>query len=496
MWSPAGRRASSPPSTRVGDPLSDAGDGAGVRRRAPGRGRGVGRDLPAPGHRLSGAGRAGRGGAARCRPGGLARPAGARARQLPGRADLGPFARPRRPHRTGGWRSRCAWAERCGASGSCAATSWRASTGWRRRWRRFTPSPSVPQPSQHAPPVPAAVRASAHTGAGEMAWGRGDIEQARRHHEAALALRRALDDPDGVAQSLHNLGNLALERGDYGQARALHEEALAIRRARGSPRDVALSLSNLGRLAALRGEYGTAHILLEESLRLAAQIGGNLSRAWPLHALGELALLEGDAAGGRRLRREPGPGPRGRAQGGRRRPGGDRPGGGALGGAEPAVRLLGAAEAVRETIRAPQLPTERVHSVRRPWPGSGTRWVRRPSPPPGPPAGAWGWTRRSRWASPWRRKRAPRRHGETYPARGAPQSARARGGGADRAGLLQPGDRRAPGDHGRDGHQSRHAHPEQARPALPDANRRLGGGLPARRAPRALRRPLPGPPGM
>ncbi len=220
-----------------------------------------------------------------------------------------------------------------------------------------------PPPSQHAPPVPAAVRASAHTGAGEMAWGRGDIERARRHHEAALALRRAQDDPDGVAQSLHNLGNLALERGDYGQARALHEEALAIRRARGSPRDVALSLCNLGRLAALRGEYGTAHILLEESLRLAAQVGGNLSRAWPLHALGELALLEGDAAAAAgafaeslALAREVG----------LKEAVGALEGialAAALGEAEPAVRLLGAAEAVRETIRAPQLPTERVHSA-------------------------------------------------------------------------------------------------------------------------------------
>ena len=78
-----------------------------------------------------------------------------------------------------------------------------------------------PQPPQHAPPVPPAVRASAHTGAGEMAWGRGDIERPPPPR-GALALRRALDDPDGVAQSLHNLGNLALERGDYGQARALH----------------------------------------------------------------------------------------------------------------------------------------------------------------------------------------------------------------------------------------------------------------------------------
>ena len=312
-----------------------------------------------------------------------------------------------------------------------------------------------------------------------MAWGRGDIERARRHHEAALALRRAQDDPDGVAQSLHNLGNLALERGDYGQARALHEEALAIRRARGSPRDVALSLCNLGRLAALRGEYGTAHILLEESLRLAAQIGGNLSRAWPLHALGELALLEGDAAAAAgafaeslALAREVG----------LKEAVGALEGialAAARGGAEPAVRLLGAAEAVRETIRAPQLPTERVHSA--PAVARLRAALGEPAfPPPGPPAGAWGWTRRSRRASPWRRRRESRRRaaGRRPGARRASQSAGARGSGADRAGLLQPGNRRAPGDHGRDGHQPRHPHPEQARPALSDANRRLGVGLP------------------
>ena len=336
-----------------------------------------------------------------------------------------------------------------------------------------------PQPPQHAPPVPAAVRASAHTGAGEMAWGRGDIERARRHHEAALALRRALDDPDGVAQSLHNLGNLALERGDYGQARALHEEALAIRRARGSPRDVALSLRNLGRLAALRGEYGTAHILLEESLRLAAQVGGNLSRAWPLHALGELALLEGDAAAAAGAFAE---------SLALARAVGLKEAVGALEGIALAVPWAGrsrpfASSALPRRCARPSGPRSCRPSgctVRRPWPGYGPPWVSRPSPPPGPPAGAWGWTRRSRRASPWRLTRASRRRaaGRRPGARRASQSAGARGGGADRAGLLQPGDRRAPGDHGRDGHQPRHPHPEQARPALPDANRRLGVGLP------------------
>src|SRR5262249_35214059 len=60
--------------------------------------------------------------------------------------------------------------------------------------------------------VPRAVRARALTAAGEMAWGRADIDRAARHHRASLPLRREVGDLEGVAQALHNLGNLAIER--------------------------------------------------------------------------------------------------------------------------------------------------------------------------------------------------------------------------------------------------------------------------------------------
>jgi hypothetical protein len=54
------------------------------------------------------------------------------------------------------------------------------------------------------------ARARALTGAGEMAWGRGDLATAAARHTASLELRRELGDLEGVAQALHNLGNAQL----------------------------------------------------------------------------------------------------------------------------------------------------------------------------------------------------------------------------------------------------------------------------------------------
>ena len=170
-----------------------------------------------------------------------------------------------------------------------------------------------------------------------------------------------------MAQSLHNLGNLALERGDYGQARALHEEALAIRRARGARVTSPSPCATWGGSGALRGEYGTAHLLLEE-LAPGRPVGGT-SRAGPCTARASWRCSKGTpprAAGAfaesLALARAVGLMRVGR------RPEGIAPAA-APGGAELAVRLLGAAEAVRENSSGPQLPTERVQC--RPWPGYG-----------------------------------------------------------------------------------------------------------------------------
>jgi non-specific serine/threonine protein kinase len=140
--------------------------------------------------------------------------------------------------------------------------------------------------------VSPAVRAKAQSAAGEMAWGRGDLDRARSYHEASLELRRKLADAAGMAQSLHNLGNLAIERGEYDTARSLHEEALTIRRELGMPRDLALSLRNVARLASGRGDSEGARAFLEEALRLSDESQHEVGRAEALRLLADLALRQ------------------------------------------------------------------------------------------------------------------------------------------------------------------------------------------------------------
>lgn len=206
----------------------------------------------------------------------------------------------------------------------------------------------------------ALARARALTGAGEMAWGRGDLATAAARHAASLELRRQLGDTAGVAQALHNLGNVAIERGDPVAARTLHEESLALRRGLGNPPDLALSLYNLGRLASIEDDPQRAEELLEESLALARQTGGSLAIAGPLRELGDLALARGerDVAAQRyaeclQLAREIGAhvtiarGIESAAVVAHAR-----------GAVRVAARLLAAAEALRESIRSPRVATE------------------------------------------------------------------------------------------------------------------------------------------
>jgi len=204
------------------------------------------------------------------------------------------------------------------------------------------------------------VRARALTAAGEMAWGRGDIERAARHHRASLLLRRELGDLEGVAQALHNLGNLAIERSELAEAHTLHDEALEIRRRLGDDRDVSLSLKNLGRLAVAQGHFAVARELLEESLALANRVGGNLTLAGPLRELGDLALQLGDVdcaaeryAECLRLACEIGAQitiARGIETAAMVLS--------ARGDLSMAAQLIGAAETIRDAIRSPRVPTE------------------------------------------------------------------------------------------------------------------------------------------
>ena len=65
-------------------------------------------------------------------------------------------------------------------------------------------------------------------------------------HEAALAIRRSMNDRPGIAGSLSRLGTVATDERDYTAARAYLSEALAVGRSQGDDQVVAYEFGPSG----------------------------------------------------------------------------------------------------------------------------------------------------------------------------------------------------------------------------------------------------------
>jgi predicted ATPase/class 3 adenylate cyclase len=144
-------------------------------------------------------------------------------------------------------------------------------------------------------------RAAALNGAGALAYYQGDFPAARGLYEESLALFKELGDQKDIAVLLNNLGNAAIELGDYPGAQRLYEESLVIRRQMGDRIGIATSLSNLGNAVAEQGDYATARALAEESLALDRQSGDRSGIAISLNNLGDFACEQGDYLGAKSL---------------------------------------------------------------------------------------------------------------------------------------------------------------------------------------------------
>jgi non-specific serine/threonine protein kinase len=154
-----------------------------------------------------------------------------------------------------------------------------------------------------APPEAAeevlALRARALNGAANLAHAQGDFQQAIALHEAALALRRRLDDSRGVAASLYNLALAAGEEGDFDRAAALHAESLTLRRRLGDRWGTALSLASLGLAAQMQGEDERAVVLCREGLAIARSLDDSRLIAYSLLNLGRSLHHQGDVVAAR-----------------------------------------------------------------------------------------------------------------------------------------------------------------------------------------------------
>jgi len=130
--------------------------------------------------------------------------------------------------------------------------------------------------------------------AGVLADTQGDYQVARTLFEENLAINRALGDKWGIANSLNNLGIVAVRNHDYAAARSLYQESLAVWRELGNRRAVGLSLCNLGNIAENQGDYVVACSLYEEGLAIFKELKDARGIASSLSHLGDAARKQCD----------------------------------------------------------------------------------------------------------------------------------------------------------------------------------------------------------
>ena len=144
--------------------------------------------------------------------------------------------------------------------------------------------------------------------------------EAVRLLERGLDLRRAIGDKRLVANSLLALGRTDMLRGDYDRATTLLEESLALAQAVKDTWSISVALLNLGRVRLCAADAVSARVLVEDGLRLAHERNDRRVEAELVQALAAVVALEGRPA--------------------------------------DAARLLGAAEALRESTGAAASPAE------------------------------------------------------------------------------------------------------------------------------------------
>jgi predicted ATPase/DNA-binding XRE family transcriptional regulator len=147
--------------------------------------------------------------------------------------------------------------------------------------------------------VPAQVRADALSAAGQMRFEQGDVAVARDLLQEAVALQRRLGARRGLAMALDHAGLVASARGEFEAAHAFHAEAVAVDRAAGNRGYEAISLEAWAAGTYLQGDFALARTLAEASLALvnardresgSLEVDSNITT----YILGRIALCNGD----------------------------------------------------------------------------------------------------------------------------------------------------------------------------------------------------------
>jgi diguanylate cyclase (GGDEF)-like protein len=136
--------------------------------------------------------------------------------------------------------------------------------------------------------------AQARNALGIAAIGAGLYAEATEHFQHSLAISREVGQSQGTAAALGNLTKLSLRLGDITAANEYADQCLVLERAAGNTRGILLGLECLGQIRLAEGDVPGARAALQESLALSRTLGDAFGEAMALHQLGLAAHLDGD----------------------------------------------------------------------------------------------------------------------------------------------------------------------------------------------------------
>lgn len=132
---------------------------------------------------------------------------------------------------------------------------------------------------------------------GQVEAHKGNFPTARIHMEESLEISREVDDRWLLSSRLIQLGLVLLNEGNSERARQLITEGLSVAREVGDQRQISDALSVMALLYLNEGDYVTAQTLLQESCELSDR----QTSFYRLADLGTLAILQGDVTKARPL---------------------------------------------------------------------------------------------------------------------------------------------------------------------------------------------------
>jgi len=116
----------------------------------------------------------------------------------------------------------------------------------------------------------------------------GVFDSAITYYNRSINLRKEINDNQGIAGSLNNIGNIYHEQDDYENALGYYKRSLKIKEELGDKKGMSKSINNIGIIYENRGDYAKAIEYFMRSLALKEAIGDKKGIAGSLNNIGIL----------------------------------------------------------------------------------------------------------------------------------------------------------------------------------------------------------------